>query len=542
MHFSVALGEFIKSQVLHFHPSLSEGGHSPAAPQLNPPPVPLTVVVVVVDVEDAGPNPVKLGLNPDPASLGAPKENPDEVADVDEVELDVPNRSGPKGGVGIERTPPEPELEEDVPGLGASQTVHTLAGAGFIKSQVPHFHPSVFVVGGFIPAAPQLNPPEPELVEVVVAEVLPEPKTRGLEGGFGMESDGEAEGFSAPGFGVSHTMHFSVADEGFSKSQAPHLHPSVATVGGFNPAASQLNPPEPEPVVKAAAVVSVAVELVSNDVEAGLGIEKGRGEAYLTAPGFGASHTVHFSVAEAGFIKSQVPHFHPSSCFGGGGGLYTQGEVGGITVLMLGPALLRLEGPAEVEEKFQVSSMGISSSANPLTSFSAFNSPELLPSLIVLLGNTKISAGSSEMAIERTSALAFLGEAAAVGDTEDAEEAVSSLSALMLNRNFEGSLGADDLRPKKDLPPVVGEIIGEDDDEAPLRPEVCNWGGSPGSITSEGRRNGCEGGEGSSISTIIGSVGAGAFFCFFGDGSSPSSSTSSMVTVLYPLRVVDDPF
>jgi hypothetical protein len=34
-------------------------------------------------------------------------------------------------------------------------------------------------------------------------------------------------------------------------------------------------------------------------------------------------------------------------------------------------------------------------------------------------------------------------------------------------------LGADDLRPKKDLPLVVGETAGADE-EAPLRPVVCN--------------------------------------------------------------------
>ena len=117
--------------------------------------------------------------------------------------------------------------------------------------------------------------------------------------------------------------------------------------------------------------------------------------------------------------------------------------------------------------------MVISSSANPLTSFSALDSPELLPSLIVLSGSVNVSIGSSEMVIERTSALAFLGEVAAVGDTEDTEEAVSSLSALILNRNLDGSLGADDLRLKKDLPAAVGEIIGVDE-EVPLRPAVCS--------------------------------------------------------------------
>ena len=75
--------------------------------------------------------------------------------------------------------------------------------------------------------------------------------------------------------------------------------------------------------------------------------------------------------------------------------------------------------------------------------------------------------------MDRTSVLASFGEVTAVGDTEEAEEVVSSLSALILNLNFEGSLGADDLRPKKDLPEVVGEIVGAGDDVTPLRPAVC---------------------------------------------------------------------
>jgi len=63
-------------------------------------------------------------------------------------------------------------------------------------------------------------------------------------------------------------------------------------------------------------------------------------------------------------------------------------------------------------------------------------------------------------------------------------------------------------------------------------------------MTSEGRRNGldCEGDEVSSISTTMGSAGAGPFFCFFGNGNISSSSTSSMVTVVVPLGVADDPF
>lgn len=147
-------------------------------------------------------------------------------------------------------------------------------------------------------------------------------------------------------------------------------------------------------------------------------------------------------------------------------------ETGRTVGVVLGPALLTLKGLTEAEEKFHISSIGISSSVTPLASFSALSSPELLPSLIVLLGRVNASAGRSDVEMERTSALASFGEVGAVGDTEDAEEAVSSLSALILNRNFEGSLGADDLRPKKDLPEVVGETVGAE--EAPLRPLVCN--------------------------------------------------------------------
>ena len=417
---------------------------------------------------------MEVGLNVDPDGLGAPNENPDVV---DAVELGAPNGSGPGGGAGMEKPPPEPEPEEDAPGFGESQTVHfSLADAGFIKSQVPHFHPSVFVVGGLTPAAPQLNAPEPE------------PKTRGVEGGFGADNDGAA-GFSAPGFGVSHTVHFSAADPGFIKSQVSHFQPSVFVVGGFNPAAPQLNPPDPESVGAA-----VGVGIPQKD-----GVVAGLGAGDAGTPCLEESHTVHFSAAEAGFIKSQVPHFHSPSCFWSGfkptapqsnppfvvGTVVVVAEVaekvvnvgadvGRVVVPVLGPALLGLGGPTEVEERFQTSSVEMSSSANPLTSLSALNSPGFLPSLIVLLGSVKVSVGSSRMEIERTMALASLGEVTAVGDTEDAEEAVSSLSALILNRNFEGSLGADDLRPKKDLPPVVGEIVGEDDGEAPLRPVVCN--------------------------------------------------------------------
>jgi len=396
--------------------------------------------------------------------------------DVDEVELGTPNVSGPEGGTGMEKPPPAPEPDEDVPGLGESQTAHfSLADAEFIKSQVPHFHSSVFVVGGLIPAAPQLNPPEPG------------PKTKGVEGGFGADTDRVADDFSAPGFGISHTVHFSVADAGFIKSQVPHFQFSVFVVGGLNPAAPQLNPPDPELVM----VVAVVVPRNGGDV-VGLGVEDEE------IPDLGVSHTVHFWAAEAGFTKSQVPHFHSLSCFlevfkpaapqlnppfvGGAVVLFVEEvekvanvgvEVGRVVVLVLGPALLELGGPTKVGERDQTSSVGTSSSTNPLTSLSALDSPGFLPSLTALLGSVKVSVGSSGMAIERTIALASLGEVIAVGDTEDAEEAVSSLSALILNRNFEGSLGADDLRPKKGLPLVVGEVVG-DDGEVPLRPVVCN--------------------------------------------------------------------
>ena len=243
----------------------------------------------------------------------------------------------------MEKPPTEPEPKEDAPGFGESQTVHfSLADAGFIKSQVPHFHPSVLVIGGLTPAAPQLNPPDPE------------PKMKGVEGGFGAVNDGAADGFSAPGFGVSHTAHFSVADPGFIKSQAPHFQSSAFAAGGFNPAAPQLNPPDPELVVVVAIVASE-----NGGVVVGLGVE---GEE---TPDFGVLHTVHFSVAEAGFIKSQVPHFHWPSCFWTGFKLTApqsnppfvigavvvlmeEGakvanvgvEVGRVVVLVLGPALL----------------------------------------------------------------------------------------------------------------------------------------------------------------------------------------------------------
>lgn len=60
-------------------------------------------------------------------------------------------------------------------------------------------------------------------------------------------------------------------------------------------------------------------------------------------------------------------------------------------------------------------------------------------------------------------------------------------------------------------------------------------------MTSEGRRSCWEGSWGSTISTIIGSEGVVDILCFFGDGSS-SSSTSSTVTILDPLGDVEDSF
>lgn len=321
VHFST-FSEFIKLQVVHFQPPLSEGGFNPAAPQSNPPPVPLlfvVVVVVVVVTEGVEPNPVKLGLRAGPVGLGAPNENADEVVGANGDKLDAPNRSGPEGGVETEKTFFESVTEpEDRPGLGVSQTVHfSLTDARFIRSQVPHFHSSVFDVGGFSPAALHSNPLGLEIVGTAAAvAVLLGPKTKGEEGGFGIENDGAAEGFSTPGFGDSHTMHFSVADAEFIKAHVPHVQPSVFA-GGFNPASLQLNPPELELVEEVAALVSVAAELAPNKnrVEGGLGMEKEEAAIDLAAPGLRASQTVHFSIAEVGFIEPQVPHFDPFPCF-----------------------------------------------------------------------------------------------------------------------------------------------------------------------------------------------------------------------------------
>ena len=72
-------------------------------------------------VEGVGPDPGKIGVNPDPVIFDAPNENPDEVADVNEVKLDMLNRSGPEGGAGIQKEFPGPELEEVAPDLGVSQ-------------------------------------------------------------------------------------------------------------------------------------------------------------------------------------------------------------------------------------------------------------------------------------------------------------------------------------------------------------------------------------------------------------------------------------
>ena len=412
MHLSITFSGFIKAQVAHLHPS-PEGGFSPAAFQLNPPPVPPLAVVAVF--EGAEPNPV----NGDPDDFGAPNENPDELVEVDEVEVDGPKVNGPEGGVGIEKLFFEPETgsEEGMPGLGASQTAHfSLADAVFTKSQVPHFHSVGFVAGGFIPAAPQSNPCEPEFVGavgaavvVVSAEVLPEPKINGVEGGFGIEGNDEADGFSAPpGFGASHTAHFSVIDAGFIKSQVSHFQP--LGVGGFNPAAPQLNPRELVLVVVGVVIVS-GVEEPAPTIK---GVEEG-----FAAPGLGESQTAHFSVAELWFVKSQVPHFHPPSRLEGFKPAASQSnplvvvegtaivfEVGKMVGLVLEPVLSRLDCPPA---RLHPSSMEMSLLANPLTSFSALNSPVLLPSLIILLGRTKISVGRSEVAIERTSASASFG-------------------------------------------------------------------------------------------------------------------------------------
>ena len=381
MHFS-ALSGFIKAQVAHFHLPSSEGGFSPAAPQSNPPPVPLpAIVVVVVVVGGTAPNPVKLGLNADPSCLGAPNKNAGEVVGVDGAKLEAPNRDGPEGradiGSGFCKSVPVEGPEEGAPGFGASQIVHfSLADVGFIKQQVPHFHSSGFDIGGFNPIAPQSNPLELEsggvAVVVVAVEALSEPKRKGVEGGFDIGKVGAAGDPSAPGFGVSHTVHFSVADAGFGKIHVPHVRPSVF-VGGFTTAALQSNPPELGLEEEVAAIGFVGVELApkKSGAEGGLGTEK-EDAMGLTAPGLGASHTAHFSVAEVAFIKSQVPHFHPSTCFGGLKpaaaqsnpafvGVVVEPETGRAVRLVLEPALLRLDDPAGGEGRLHPSPIGISS-------------------------------------------------------------------------------------------------------------------------------------------------------------------------------------
>jgi hypothetical protein len=99
---------FAGLQVLHLHPLCSKGGFIPATPQLSPP-VPLLVV------EGIRPDPGKFVVNPDPAILEALDENPNEVVYIGKVEM--PNRSGPEVGVGVEKSFPEPEPEEDTLGL-----------------------------------------------------------------------------------------------------------------------------------------------------------------------------------------------------------------------------------------------------------------------------------------------------------------------------------------------------------------------------------------------------------------------------------------
>jgi len=67
-----------------------------------------------------------------------------------------------------------------------------------------------------------------------------------------------------------------------------------------------------------------------------------------------------------------------------------------------------------------------------INSISTLNSPMLIPSLVVLLGssNVKVSVESLTTAIERAEALAPLGETAAEGDTEVAEEAAHPLPVV----------------------------------------------------------------------------------------------------------------
>ena len=66
----------------------------------------------------------------------------------------------------------------------------------------------------------------------------------------------------------------------------------------------------------------------------------------------------------------------------------------------------------------------------------------------------KVPPESPRTVTESTVVLSSLGEVTEVGDTGDAENATSSLSASALNGSFEGSMGTDDLGLTKNLPLV----------------------------------------------------------------------------------------
>ena len=135
------------------------------------------------------------------------------------------------------------------PGRGASQIVHfSFALSGFLSEHIPHVHSADDdAVGAFMPAAAQS-------------------KALGADLG------------AAPGRGASQTVHFSFALSGFLSAHVSHVHSVVVCVdGAFIPAAAQ-----------------------SNAFGAGAG----------AAPGRGASHTVHFSLALSGFFSAHVSHIH----------------------------------------------------------------------------------------------------------------------------------------------------------------------------------------------------------------------------------------
>ena len=249
-----------------------------------------------------------------------------------------------------------------------------------------------------------------------------------------------------------------------ARSQVLHFQPSVSVVGSFNWAAPQLNPPTVEPMV------------------------------LVAAPGLGVSHTLHFTnrefnwgaaglkpppKQEDGWRCGTCDLMNPASVIEEaevvveGPGAWLVVEVGRVVVLVLGPALWEMNGTAEVKETFQQSSVGISSSPNPLTSFSTLSSPELLPSLVVLLGSVNVSEGSSEITFESASALASLGE---VGSGRGHRgRGGSGLIPISLDTEpqFRGSLGSRRLvRPKNDIPLVVGGVVSAEG--APFKPAVCN--------------------------------------------------------------------